>query len=460
MIRCKLIETLKQKNERLEEELSEANQSVKSLKINNVANGSAKQPSKEEHLTAELEEAKSTIEALREQIREHANRSQPSSSTSTETEKPSSAISNEIGQLKSQLAESKQANNDTTEELAVAKQAIENHRNHISRLTNQLRSTPSEEAKNSNSGSEAVAKDLMMSDLSTLRDEITGNQLVVKDLREEISTLGDRSLALKSSIKDLTGEKEGLETAVDNLKKNHSTLVVEIDGLIKKRNLARHRSKSSSKASTKPSTPPPNPKVRSIFVMRHAERADDTTGWKDTVRPYDTPITANGEKEAEVSANKIKEGLTSLGNTKQCLLIVSPYRRCLETASVVLKTFPASELLVHHGFGEVGSRIEGKKVPVFHNSGYSLAKGSVEPSFPETREDAARRAKQAFANILNLPEYSQYNIIIVTHGDIVDFCCPKDIYGVETTAFVHMIMDSQGGPLELKSVHRIKYFNT
>ena len=106
------------------------------------------------------------------------------------------------------------------------------------------------------------------------------------------------------------------------------------------------------------------------------------------------------------------------------------------------------------------TQLVGKNNPTFPDQGYTVAiDGSQQPSFPETLNTAAERSKQAFSRIAREPEYLPYNIIIITHGDVVNFCSTKTVYNVETTGFVQLSIQGNGTP-KYKSSYRVSALQT
>lgn len=76
-----------------------------------------------------------------------------------------------------------------------------------------------------------------------------------------------------------------------------------------------------------------------IVVMRHGQRAD-TAGeiWPDmTTRPWDSPLSEKGWVEIDAAAQEIMTVIP-----KPCMIFTSPYTRCLQSASIILKRFQLS----------------------------------------------------------------------------------------------------------------------
>ena len=88
-----------------------------------------------------------------------------------------------------------------------------------------------------------------------------------------------------------------------------------------------------------------------IIVARHGVRAD-TLGirWEDdTTRPWDPPLALEGWQDAWTRFVNLPSAIP-----KPEIIFSSPYLRCLQTASVILKTFklPYSKLTVEKGLSE------------------------------------------------------------------------------------------------------------
>ena len=190
----------------------------------------------------------------------------------------------------------------------------------------------------------------------------------------------------------------------------------------------------------------PPKKVRSpsyFALIRHSERLDgldpaaqDSTvaregarsawGKADRVaRPYDPPII-----DWQLPATQA-EALKRFGVTR---LVVSPFRRCLQTAAVLASSLGVSEVQVHRGLGEAMAMVqrcgwpspdheltylnEQEMVAILAEAGVSLAP-QIRGSTPRLGDDDAARIRSVLQDLHLEAARHQGGTLCVTHGDLV-----------------------------------------
>lgn len=163
--------------------------------------------------------------------------------------------------------------------------------------------------------------------------------------------------------------------------------------------------------------------VRSVYVVRHGERADVDPLWINAHpnESQDPSLTELGLKQAAATANFIK----SLIAGRSCAIYSSPFLRCLETAAELCKTIEVSPLYVHKGLAEFYSpmyftsqpRLESRKevsgIQCLVEEKHNL------PLFPEVVDAMAMRYQQAAKGLLDTVD--EEVLVIVTHGYGVQF---------------------------------------
>lgn len=199
-----------------------------------------------------------------------------------------------------------------------------------------------------------------------------------------------------------------------------------------------------------------------LLLIRHSERLDYVNkDYKETEEgkawPHDAPLTDRGWELARSEA----EELASLhAQLKFAVVATSPYRRCLETASVIAKRLQLP-MVLDQEVGEVWEKkmgndpipwrqpiqlqamikdlqVEQVLNPVLEDGGIKLF-GKI-PKFPESLDKARNRMVVRFENYIRQSEALKQNFIICTHADGIaaavsmferglpdisqmDFCC-------------------------------------
>ena len=239
-----------------------------------------------------------------------------------------------------------EAANKTIEELRQEKETREKQDDHTTQVCTSSSDSPSPVEVSNTKGDEAVALELKKGDLHVAVNNLQSQAATAKQtksgLEDEVAMLADKKLSLETALGHLRETKELSEREIkrlkqqqDKLSEQHVSMLLEVEKLGESRKeLSRniknaraapnfqqnqhqhqhqqqqqqqqHKQKgykagarnAANRSSTIPVPHPvPTREERSIFVIRHGERADETKGWKDASRPYDTPITPYGMKE-------------------------------------------------------------------------------------------------------------------------------------------------------------------
>ncbi|XP_078155827.1 uncharacterized protein LOC144551639 [Carex rostrata] len=199
-----------------------------------------------------------------------------------------------------------------------------------------------------------------------------------------------------------------------------------------------------------------NERLQRVIVMRHGDRIDEFNDmWsRKAQRPWDPPLSRDGFERAWSTGRKLRQ--IGFPITR---VIVSPFSRCLQTASEVVSALCADvkdefelftvetrkdvqinphkvKVSIEHGLCEVLSeqalgvnRLKGTEswFPDIRNLENELPKGSIDhdydhllealPQFGETVVEARNRYSNILQAIANT--YPGENILLVTHGEAV-----------------------------------------
>lgn len=178
---------------------------------------------------------------------------------------------------------------------------------------------------------------------------------------------------------------------------------------------------------------------QTIVILRHSERADhiDSSYLKSEEGqkwPYDAPLTERGFKLAA----EVAENIAVLHETyKFAAIACSPYRRCLETASVVAELLKLPVILDQ----EIGEHwgADTPKEPLPFRTGMELKSLvhdlGIKPTnpinanglklfgklgkWPETLDDAKSRYLVRIEYYIELSLRAERNYILITHADAV-----------------------------------------
>ncbi|KAK4752319.1 hypothetical protein SAY87_021117 [Trapa incisa] len=226
----------------------------------------------------------------------------------------------------------------------------------------------------------------------------------------------------------------------------------------------------------------PAKRYQNILVMRHGDRLDnfvsDVDAWvRETARPWDPVLYEAGRHRASVTGVELR---TQLGfNIDR--VIVSPFMRCVETASEVVSALftpgetagaacrsvvpmdpPKIKICVDYGLCEKFNHVTiiyPPKDPAKDGEwGFDLSEiklkfpeGTVDPQYEpvadklpkweETREDARARYERAFRAIAD--KYPCENLLLITHGAglktaVSTFLNGTRIWDVEYCAYVEL----------------------
>jgi len=230
----------------------------------------------------------------------------------------------------------------------------------------------------------------------------------------------------------------------------------------------------------------------SLTIMRHSLRLDfvEDSTWDDKfTRPYDTPVRCL--ELPSVQGKKLKQhNITKV--------IVSPFRRCLQTAAVVCREIGVKEIIVDRNIGETMTAVRycnNKVNPHLEQSEHTFEYLSEEesvatvkcinpdlhlqsiiggkPSYDETAEASRERFhKTAFEYIHNIHQTNSNsgdgqldNLLFIAHGDVVQTLggslTRNDIYCVNECGFV--VVDASKAVAEAREysqhVFPLKHFD-
>jgi broad specificity phosphatase PhoE len=181
--------------------------------------------------------------------------------------------------------------------------------------------------------------------------------------------------------------------------------------------------------------PKPKPKPGLVVVMRHWQRTDcpDAAPWHDrTERPYDPPIVmsdSSPEKEARTIATMAR----AAGYSK-FLVVVSPFRRCVQTASLVIEALGGAveKVRVDVQFGELMSKIETPDFSYMSDEemygeltskiqtpdfGYVLERAIPDPA--PSRSESDPSGYERYQRAIRGAFVENVCVVVVTHGDAV-----------------------------------------
>ena len=155
-----------------------------------------------------------------------------------------------------------------------------------------------------------------------------------------------------------------------------------------------------------------------IFVVRHANRLDEVdTSWRSrAAKPYDTPISSDGEILAEQIAYIVSQ--TAIFSAIYC----SPFTRCMQTAKPIAKRLGCPNIVLHRGLGELQNEIchiySQPKLPDYQEIPYISIIDNEPMNVPETISECHQRYIRTIISLANENPYK--NIVIVTHGGAIN----------------------------------------
>ncbi|KAK4752318.1 hypothetical protein SAY87_021116 [Trapa incisa] len=195
---------------------------------------------------------------------------------------------------------------------------------------------------------------------------------------------------------------------------------------------------------------------QNVIVMRHGDRLDnfvpDVDAWvRETARPWDPPLNEKGCHRSHATGVELR---TQLGFTID-RVVVSPFMRCVETASEVVSALlsseervssarrvvapigpPAIKVCVDYGLCEMFNGVAIRHPPKDPTKegewGFELSQiklkfpeGTVDPQYEpvadklpkwgETRGDARARYERVLGAIAD--KYPCENLLLITHGE-------------------------------------------
>ncbi|XP_042503787.1 uncharacterized protein LOC122080951 [Macadamia integrifolia] len=214
---------------------------------------------------------------------------------------------------------------------------------------------------------------------------------------------------------------------------------------------------------------------QNVIVMRHGDRLDNSEPlWFTTARrPWDPPLAETGRVRAFCTGRKLRERLDFPIHR----VFVSPFLRCIQTASEVVSSLCAVrdnniemtsenvpidpsklKVSIENGLCEVLSReaISPNLTPKDGNWGFNISKleemlpaGTVDhsaecvyqelPKWEESLMDARARYKQVIHALAD--KYPRENLLLITHGEGVGiavsaFMKDTTVYEVEYCGYV------------------------
>ncbi|KAL5723922.1 hypothetical protein ACHQM5_007256 [Ranunculus cassubicifolius] len=222
----------------------------------------------------------------------------------------------------------------------------------------------------------------------------------------------------------------------------------------------------------------PSQHLQNVIVMRHGDRIDNAEPmWITTAqRPYDPPLVDAGKVRAFCTGRKLRNNLGFPIHR----VIVSPFIRCIQTASEVVSALAAvndddplemtsdkikvdpSKIKVSIDFGlcEILNReaIRTELAPKNGDWGFNISElqakfpagtvdATVTPLFKELPkwEESLVDARARYARVIRAlaDKFPSENLLLVTHGEgvgvaISAFLKDTTVYDVEYCAFAHL----------------------
>mmetsp|Transcript_37775 Transcript_37775/g.55653 ORF Transcript_37775/g.55653 Transcript_37775/m.55653 type:complete len:295 (+) Transcript_37775:45-929(+) len=183
-------------------------------------------------------------------------------------------------------------------------------------------------------------------------------------------------------------------------------------------------------------------------IARHNIASHANQGFDPTDEYFfDSPLNWKGQKQAELTGDKIRKYISNVESNALDLVVVSPLTRCLQTATAAFPQRSSDQstspplIFCHDGLREAygihtadrrRTRSELKeKWPMVHFDQNMTEKDEAWRSDKrETVDDVSRRAVAFFQWLAHRPET---NIAIVSHGIWIECClrhhCPSSLSG-------------------------------
>lgn len=213
--------------------------------------------------------------------------------------------------------------------------------------------------------------------------------------------------------------------------------------------------------------------------MRHAERADASfdPAWSQSKgalrRPYDPPLTLDGLEQARVAGRELLEAAqhSATEASRFQVVVSSPYKRCLQTATEVADTLGAT-ILIDRCLGEVfGPEVMGEVEPhspvaprnelfqICRERGVKVCRKVVgeAPAWPEFLSEARVRFVRRFLQYLHRCTIWNCNFVLVTHGQGVAaalMAIPGMDRSIETVGYCAFFMAKVCPRIQMLSVTR------
>jgi len=162
-----------------------------------------------------------------------------------------------------------------------------------------------------------------------------------------------------------------------------------------------------------------NTEIKKLFVMRHAESLEDIDkNAYERIADEDMPLSKHGREQAKAFSSKF---VHELGAGKRLRLILSPNKRVLETAEIIISGMPAQtqwslsteRLIVKQDWGNVTIHNRTEIEEQRYRAGvlrYQFPGGESGPEMLFRFDLFANKLKREMA------DKSTQNILIITHG--------------------------------------------
>jgi broad specificity phosphatase PhoE len=178
--------------------------------------------------------------------------------------------------------------------------------------------------------------------------------------------------------------------------------------------------------------PEPKPKATPglVVVMRHWHRLD-AVPWDDrAARPYDPPIAGSDDTSPENEA-RIIATLAQAAGYSRFLVVVSPFRRCVQTASLVIKALgdAVTQVRVDKQFGELMTKIPQtmdfsymSDDEMYGKLSSNLSRGMLVPAIRDpapSRTESDSSGYDRYQKAIRGAFVENVCVVVVTHGDAV-----------------------------------------
>ncbi|KAH9603046.1 hypothetical protein KSS87_006281 [Heliosperma pusillum] len=200
---------------------------------------------------------------------------------------------------------------------------------------------------------------------------------------------------------------------------------------------------------------------QNVIVMRHGDRRDnfDPNWVKTAARPWDPPLIEEGRARAFRTGLELRDSLGFPINR----VFVSPFLRCVETASEAVSALCSAEhggVSIEYGLCEMlnEAAIRPQCAPKDGKFPFNISEleamlpagtvdGTAEKIYPEMPSwgEAVSASRSRYGHIIQAlaDKYPSENLLLVTHGEgvgtsVSTFMKDADVYEVNYCAYSHV----------------------